>query len=298
MRRQIVPLEADKRSIFATRKGLMIVLWAVRQYGPLSFWDLYKVIFGVDFYESERQTAVQRDRLIAGSGDDQIKAARMMSRFGANGHFKIMLEGIISTLERSDLLEVSYAGNQKSQETMMIKVSPILSAIQNIFRISLTQFVTAQGEFLSAYPIFGEPLPPGADKWADVFVLMPFDPAVKVVYDDHIVPVSNRLGLSVKRGDDFFSSQSVIDEVWSAIYHSEICIADCTGRNPNVFYELGIAHTLGRPVILISQSIDDIPFDISHRRIITYKYDPTDMSEFEDNLSQVIRSELGLIEAT
>jgi hypothetical protein len=39
-------------------------------------------------------------------------------------------------------------------------------------------------------------------------------------------------------------------DVWNSIYSSSIIIADCTGRNPNVFYELGIAHTLGKPVIL------------------------------------------------
>lgn len=283
MTRQIVPLEASKRNIFATRKGLLIVLWAVRQYGPLSFWDLYRVIFGHDFAEEQR-TNLGRER---GGSEDQIKAARMVSRFGANGHFKIMLEGIITTLERSELVSVTYAENDRSVETMTIKVTPILAALQNIFRISLTEFVTAQGEFVASYPIFGEPLPPEDDKWADVFVIMPFDPTMKEVYDDHIVKVIERMGMTIKRGDAFLSSQSIIDEVWSAIYHSEICIADCTGRNANVMYELGIAHTLGRPVILISQSVDDIPFDISHRRIITY--DPQNLAPLQENLAQIVR---------
>ena len=123
------------------------------------------------------------------------------------------------------------------------------------------------------------------------FVIMPFDPSMKVVYDEHLVPVANRLGITIKRGDAFLSSQSIIDEVWSAIYHSDICIADCTGRNANVMYELGIAHTLGRPVILISQSVADIPFDISHRRIITYSLDNLD--ELDKNITSVIKSELG-----
>lgn len=287
MPRQVVPLEASKRNIFATRKGLLIVLWAVRQYGPISFWDLYKVIFGHDFYEEQRRgSGIERI-----GGEDQIKAARMVSRFGANGHFKIMLEGIISTLQRSELLDVTYADGDRTVETMMISVTPILAALQNIFRISLTEFVTAQGEFVASYPIFGEPLPPEDDKWAEVFVIMPFDPTMKVVYDEHLVPVMNNLGMTIKRGDAFLSSQSIIDEVWSAIYHSEVCIADCTGRNANVMYELGIAHTLGRPVILISQSVDDIPFGISHRRIITYSLDRLD--ELDHNILQLVRGELG-----
>ena len=47
-------------------------------------------------------------------------------------------------------------------------------------------------------------------------------------------------------------------------------ICDCSGRNPNVFYEIGIAHTLGREVILITQSEEDIPFDLRHLRYVKY----------------------------
>lgn len=47
-------------------------------------------------------------------------------------------------------------------------------------------------------------------------------------------------------------------------------VVDFTGKNPNVMYETGIAHTLGKHVIPISQSLDDVPFDMAHHRILTY----------------------------
>ena len=56
----------------------------------------------------------------------------------------------------------------------------------------------------------------------------------------------------------------------SLIDRSRVVICDCSGRNPNVFYEAGIAHTLGREVILITQSGSDIPFDLRHLRYIAY----------------------------
>ncbi|WP_217989549.1 hypothetical protein [Sphingomonas lenta] len=56
----------------------------------------------------------------------------------------------------------------------------------------------------------------------------------------------------------------------SLIDRSRVVICDCTGRNPNVFYEAGIAHTLGREVILITQNGQDIPFDLRHLRYIPY----------------------------
>lgn len=47
-------------------------------------------------------------------------------------------------------------------------------------------------------------------------------------------------------------------------------MVDFTGKNPNVMYETGIAHTLGKHVVPISQSINDVPFDMAHHRILTY----------------------------
>jgi hypothetical protein len=61
-----------------------------------------------------------------------------------------------------------------------------------------------------------------------------------------------------------------MQDVVSLIDRSAVVIADCTGRNPNVFYEIGIAHTLGREVILITQVDADIPFDLRHLRYVSY----------------------------
>jgi hypothetical protein len=58
--------------------------------------------------------------------------------------------------------------------------------------------------------------------------------------------------------------------VVALIDRSRIVVCDCSGRNPNVFYEAGIAHTLGREVILITQNDQDIPFDLRHLRYIRY----------------------------
>jgi hypothetical protein len=144
---------------------------------------------------------------------------------------------------------------------------------------------------VTALPIFNTPSAP-LNGWPDVFVMMPFAAELTPVYQDHILPTILKTNRTCKRGDDFFSTQSIMDEVWGAIYHSKICIADCTGRNPNVFYELGIAHTLGRPTILMAQSIDDIPFDIRHRRIIVYQNTPRGIKQLEDMLYQTVTNEL------
>lgn len=96
------------------------------------------------------------------------------------------------------------------------------------------------------------------------------------------------MGLGCSRADDFFTTESIIYDIWSAIYKAKIVIADCTNRNTNVFYEIGMAHTLGRQVILISQTIDDIPFDLRHLRAIIYEYTLRGIEKFEIALRKTI----------
>ena len=122
----------------------------------------------------------------------------------------------------------------------------------------------------------------------DVFVLMPFYEQLRPIYDDHIKNVCESKKLTVGRADDFFSNGSIMSDIWTAIQNAKIIIADCTGRNPNVFYEIGIAHTLRKETILISQNIEDIPFDLRHLRTIIYEYNPRGMTEFEKQITKTI----------
>lgn len=126
------------------------------------------------------------------------------------------------------------------------------------------------------------------------FVLMPFNLALKPIYDDHIKKVLGRLELVCQRADDIFGPTPIIEDIWENINRARILIADLTNKNPNVFYEVGIAHTLGKEVILITQSLDDVPFDLRHLRHIPYEYTPRGMEAFEQQLENTIRTALGL----
>lgn len=99
--------------------------------------------------------------------------------------------------------------------------------------------------------------------------MMPFDASFSSVYES-IQQAAAHEGLSCKRADDIWENAAIIQDVVSLIDRSRIVVCDCTGRNPNVFYEAGIAHALGREVILITQSEHDIPFDLRHIRYIRY----------------------------
>jgi hypothetical protein len=102
-----------------------------------------------------------------------------------------------------------------------------------------------------------------------VSAMMPFDPSFNAVYAA-LQRTAESAGLRCRRADDIWENPAVIQDVVSLIDRSHVIICDCTGRNPNVFYEIGIAHTLGREVILITQAAADIPFDLRHLRFVLY----------------------------
>lgn len=126
------------------------------------------------------------------------------------------------------------------------------------------------------------------------FVLMPFKDPFNDYYKQILVEAINDVGLKPLRADEIYSTRPIIEDIFHEIGEATAIIADVTGKNPNVSYELGIAHTLERLVIIISQSIKDIPFDYRHHR--AYKYDTTEIGKLklkEDivNALQVIKQE-------
>ena len=72
------------------------------------------------------------------------------------------------------------------------------------------------------------------------------------------------------RADDIWEETAIIQDVFNLIFRAQVVIVDFTGKSPNVMYETGIAHTLGKHVIPISQSLDDVPFDMIHHRTLKY----------------------------
>ncbi|MCB0110541.1 MAG: hypothetical protein KDE53_31685 [Caldilineaceae bacterium] len=115
-----------------------------------------------------------------------------------------------------------------------------------------------------------------SDRDPKCFVIMSFGRAdLEVVFEDFVRPVLvNDCKLICRRGDDIFGSGAIIDDVRKAIAECDLAVADLTGQNANVFYELGICHTLGKPVLMLAQSKEDIPFDVRHLRVLLYEYTP------------------------
>jgi len=103
-----------------------------------------------------------------------------------------------------------------------------------------------------------------------VFVLIPFDPAFDDIYKFGIKGAAQDIGAYAERLDEQIFTEGMLDRIFNQISKADVIIADVTGRNPNVFYEVGYAHALGKVVLLLTQNSDDIPFDLKHRQHIVY----------------------------
>jgi hypothetical protein len=95
-----------------------------------------------------------------------------------------------------------------------------------------------------------------------VFVLMPFDPALDDLFQLGIKAACEAAGAYCERLDDQIFQENMLGRIYIEIAKADIVIAEMTGRNPNVFYEVGYAHALGKRVVLMTQAASDIPFDL------------------------------------
>lgn len=121
------------------------------------------------------------------------------------------------------------------------------------------------------------------------FVLMPFKSTLKDVHEHVYKYVCNENGLKCWRIDEIYTPGLITKEIVSGILNADIVIADLTDLNPNVFYELGIAHTTNDKTILVTQSLEKLPFDIGQYGVIRYENTYSGFIEFRIILDKAIK---------
>jgi hypothetical protein len=104
-----------------------------------------------------------------------------------------------------------------------------------------------------------------------VFVVMQFSPPYEELYKDVIHPLTKKAGLEAYRADEVFGPGLIMNDIIRAIEEAKIVIAEVTAPNENVFYELGYAHALKKPTILLADRTKKLPFDISGYRCLFYE---------------------------
>lgn len=113
--------------------------------------------------------------------------------------------------------------------------------------------------------------PPETKEPKDIcFTIMPFRGWFDRYYEEIFYPAIIAAGLQPHRADDLFRPSTIVGDIWDYTKRAKVILADLTGKNPNVFYELGLAHALSKPAVIVVETIDDIPFDLKGLRIIEY----------------------------
>ncbi len=121
-----------------------------------------------------------------------------------------------------------------------------------------------------------------------VFVLMPFQNEFFATYQYAIKPTLEKLNCVVNHAEEIKTAEKIIDVIYTQIYKADFLIADATGKNPNVFYEIGYAHAISKKIIFLVQDPNDIPFDIRVWRYL--QYSPRARELLIEDLSQIAKS--------
>ena len=121
------------------------------------------------------------------------------------------------------------------------------------------------------------------------FVMMPFSGPFPGYYDKIYSVVIREFGLTPIKVDEVYTATQISHDIFSLIQQAKIILADVTGKNPNVNYELGIAHALGKKTVIVTQKTEDVPFDYKHIRYIAYD---TTLAGWEETFKDSIRRSL------
>lgn len=122
-----------------------------------------------------------------------------------------------------------------------------------------------------------------------VAVMMPFSNTFDIVYET-IEQAAADAGLRCARADDIWDHDHVMDDILSLIWRANIVVSDLTGKNTNVFYETGLAHSLPRRTVLLTQSPDDVPFDLRSIRYLLYGVGKSERAALRTQLADRLKT--------
>ncbi len=125
------------------------------------------------------------------------------------------------------------------------------------------------------------------------FILMPFSAPFNEYYEKIYRPAIKEAGFKSLRVDEISAPRPFIEDIVDLIRNSDVILAEITGRNPNVMYEMGMAYAAKTPMVIISQSVSEAPTDLKHRRIVVYDTTkPSWTSKLRADITEAIKEAL------
>ena len=101
------------------------------------------------------------------------------------------------------------------------------------------------------------------------FVIMPFGEGFDEVYGLFVAETLRKAGNDVVQPDDVRTQQNILKDIITGLASADLIVAHLSDNNPNVYYELGVAHGLRQTTVLLTQNLDELPFDLRSYRVIS-----------------------------
>lgn len=264
------------------------IIFIIRRNKEISLYDLHKSMFGNENFVGYTDEGAFCSALLNLYGAKFIniyeKPQDQETTDEEGSVDKNYLRSILHRVRENVSLADGYSlMNTKNPKNVYLAITDYFYRVQETIGFSVSDELSRKQESWRQESIWGKV---NRNLCTQVFVIMPFSDFLLPVYEDHIKGICNKIGYTCLRADDLSNPSIIMNDVWSLINNSDIIICDCTDKNPNVFYELGIAHAIGKNVICITQHAEDIPFDIKQIRYIKYDFTPRGMKEFEQRLEQ------------
>lgn len=122
------------------------------------------------------------------------------------------------------------------------------------------------------------------------FVIMEFSPPFENLFNEVIRPVADECGFKAEKADDVAGPGLIIADIVRRIQEADIVIADVTPTNANVYYEIGYAHAIGKPTVILAEKGKQLPFDLSGFRTLFYENSIAGKSQIEKGLRRHIQA--------
>lgn len=132
------------------------------------------------------------------------------------------------------------------------------------------------------------------DRRPNAFIAMQFSEPYNEVYRDAIRPMVAEIGFEPFRVDEAFGPGIILNDIWGRITEASVVIAEVSEPNPNVYYEIGVAHALRKPTVLLAQRGTKLPFDLGPHRVIFYDNSIPGRARLLEALRSSLISLLGL----
>lgn len=199
---------------------------------------------------------------------EPLNGAGSLETLPTNEFFKVKIESIGSVL------------------TLSINDVPVVASIQSL-RKNIVRFTIGDNHPVELKNINITPRKPVA------FIVMQFTEEYNNLYKEVIKPICEEFGFDVERADEFYTSTPILSDIVKSIKNSSIIIAEITPDNPNVFYEVGYAHAINKPTILLSdKKREKLPFDISGFRTLFYENSIAGKTQVEKSLRKYLQNNI------